>query len=127
MRILPFGLGPAALAVAFFVRVNCGFTGARDSAGRRAIRVGFVDFLSFAMVTGLAILLATHIAILYGLDIAGESGDAGFDNAVAMWVFPFTAALLAGILGTLQCNMSRQSVPQREQTEPPEHRSLRAA
>jgi len=70
-----------------------------------------VDFLVFFAAAGVCTWLATYIAITFGLSIESATHVPGFKDAVALRVFPFTAATLVGVLGAIQCRISRRKEP----------------
>jgi len=103
MQMLPFGLTPALAALIFYWL-----------ASRRLVQSRFLeitlDFMVFALVAGIGTWFSTVLAIKAGLSIPDMSGVPAFTKEIALWVFPITSAALLGIVGALQCRISRSVI-----------------
>lgn len=102
MQVLPFGLTPACVGITFYLLATRSFLQSKWQAG-------ILDFIVFAVVAGVCTWLSTYVATGFGLDIATAAQAPAFDNAVALRVFPVTAAVLVGVVGALQCSISRRT------------------
>lgn len=100
MQVLPFGLTPAVVAVLFYLLATRRFF---RSTG---LQVAF-DLGVFAAVAGFVTWCATKIAFHFELSIPEVSKIDEFTNDIALRVFPATSAVLIGVVGTLQCLISR--------------------
>jgi hypothetical protein len=100
MQVLPFGLTPAVVAVLFYILAT------RRYFGSRGLQAAF-DFAVFAGVAGFVTWCATTIAFHFDLSIPEVSKIPEFTNRVARRVFPATSAVLIGVVGMLQCLISR--------------------
>lgn len=103
MQVLPFGLTPALVAVTFYFLASRHFVQSKwwEPA---------LDFGVFAIVAGISTWFATFAAIGMQLDIGKMSGLSDINNDIALRVFPITSAVLIGLVGGLQCKLSRRMV-----------------
>lgn len=102
MQVLPFGLTPAVVALVFYFLTAHPLV--RSGRGQ-----GILDLAVFAVVAGGSTWFATHVAIDFGLSIPEMSRVPEFTNEIALSVFSVTAAVLVGVVGALQCHISRRT------------------
>lgn len=103
MQVVPSGITPAAVALLFY------FLSTRHLF-KSAWKDGFVDVIVFAAVAGGSSWFSTMVAYHAGMDVADLTRVAGFTNEVILIVSPVTHAVMVGVIGAIQCSISRSNL-----------------
>jgi hypothetical protein len=103
MQVMPSGATPAVVAVLFYFL-----------SSRHLFKVQWIDaaldVVIFSVAAGIMAWLTAVVAIKAGLDIEITMKIDGITNEVLLVVSPVTHAVMVGVIGAIQCLISRASL-----------------
>ncbi len=111
MQVVPSGLTPAFVALLFFILSSRRLTGSKwlDAV---------LDLGLFSAVAGFCSWLAATIAFHAGMDVAAMMRIDSLTNDVVLIVSPVTHAVMVGVIGAVQCSISRTTLSRRTDKDP---------
>jgi hypothetical protein len=110
MQVVPSGLTPAVVALMFY------FLSSRHIVGSTWIEA-LLDLIVFASAAGFCSWFAAMAAFQAGMDVEITMNVQGLTNDVVLIVSPVTHALMVGIIGAIQCSISRSNLDSMQRRE----------
>lgn len=105
IQIAPFGVTPACVGILFYALASW-------HSIKSEIVAGVIDAAIFSSIAGLFSYLAIRVSLSAGLEASQMTGIEVFTDQVMITVTPITYAIMVGITGAIQCNISRPMMKQ---------------
>ena len=100
MQIVPSGSTSAVVALLFY------FLSSRHLV-KSKWQAASLDILVFSAAAGFISWFTTYVAVCAGMDVEKMTRIEGLTNDVVLVVSPITHALMVGVIGAIQCYISR--------------------